>query len=73
MTTLKGRFNGKVVILNDPIPDFIKPDVAVDVVFGDGEAGDLLGDIIKLAIDDDGLPADFSEQHEHYVYGTPKK
>ena len=32
----------------------------------------LLSDLAKCAIEDD-LPVDLAKQHDHYLYGTPKK
>lgn len=32
----------------------------------------LLADLSGCLVDDD-LPADLAEQHDHYLYGTPKK
>jgi predicted DNA-binding antitoxin AbrB/MazE fold protein len=34
--------------------------------------GGVLDDIVELAQDLD-LPADFAAQHDHYLYGTPKR
>ncbi len=32
----------------------------------------LLSDLAECAIEDD-LPVDLAKQHDHYLYGTPKK
>lgn len=32
----------------------------------------LLSEVAAYAIEDD-LPADLAEQHDHYIYGVPKK
>lgn len=37
-----------------------------------GKSANTLSELASLAIDDD-LPKDLAEQHDHYLYGTPKK
>lgn len=41
--------------------------------FGGNEMGTtLLSELTVYAIEDD-LPSDLAEQHDHYLYGVPKK
>jgi len=35
-------------------------------------SGNILNDLATYQIEDN-LPADLAEQHDHYLYGTPKK
>ena len=37
-----------------------------------GRRGFLLSELAECALDDD-LPTDLAEQHDHYLYGTPRK
>jgi hypothetical protein len=37
-----------------------------------GKPKTLLAELAACAIDDD-LPADLAEQHDHYLYGVPKR
>ena len=37
-----------------------------------GKRGFLLSELAECALDDD-LPTDLAEQHDHYLYGTPRK
>lgn len=37
-----------------------------------GRKSSLLADLAKLSAELD-MPADFSKQHDHYLYGIPKK
>jgi hypothetical protein len=71
MTMINGHYDGKRVVLDEPVPPFIPPDTPVRVVFEDGEARAVLGEIAKPAVPSDDLPPDCAEQHEHYVKGTP--
>jgi hypothetical protein len=79
MTVLNGHFDGQRIILDQPVPTGIPPHTPVRVVFdtgetsGDGDAQELLEQIGRLAVTDDGLPSDFAEQHEHYVKGAPRR
>ncbi len=79
MTIINGHFDGQRVILDDPVPADIAPDTPVRVLFdagaasGNGDGHEVLAAIAQLAVADDDLPADFAEQHEHYVKGTPRR
>lgn len=78
MIVLKGHFDGKVIILDEPPPPTLLPQARVRVYFDDetdvqGETRSLFDEIAKLAVNDDNLPRDFSAQHDHYVRGTPRK
>ncbi|MEK7711138.1 MAG: hypothetical protein AAB341_04500 [Planctomycetota bacterium] len=71
MTIINGHFDGKRVVFDEPVPPDIAPDTPVRVFFGDGQAREVLAELAKPARPGD-LPRDFSEQHEHYVKGTPR-
>jgi hypothetical protein len=69
---VKGHFDGRRVVLDEPVPADIPADTPVRVMFeGDGGAH-VLARIARLARPG-GLPAGFSEQHDHYVKGTPRR
>jgi hypothetical protein len=78
MVVLNGHFDGRQVVLDGPVPTGIPANTPVKVVFepeptSNGESGsDALAEIAKLARPL-GLPKDFSEQHDHYVKGTPRR
>jgi len=72
MTIINGHYDGKRVVLDDPVPADILPQTPVKVTFEGGRRETVLDRIAKLAGTDD-LPADYSEQHDHYVKGTPRK
>lgn len=72
MTIINGHFDGKQVVLDEPVPADIPADTAVRVVFENERTENVLDRIAKLAGPSD-LPSDYSQQHDHYVKGTPRK
>lgn len=72
MTILKAHFDGKHVVLDETAPPELKPNTQVSVVISNGDARSVLSAIAKLAVPG-GMPSDFSQQHEHYIKGTPKR
>ncbi|MCC7387662.1 MAG: hypothetical protein IT431_02735 [Phycisphaerales bacterium] len=70
---LKGHFDGDKIVLDEPMPAGVAPNTPVRIVIGNGQQASLFDRLLDLAVDDDGLPADYAEQHEHYVKGTPKR
>jgi hypothetical protein len=68
---LKGKFDGKQVIL-DEVPKDLPANSAVMVFIEPAIKPSGLDAIIGIAGDAD-LPSDFAAQHEHYTKGTPKR
>ena len=72
--TYRGTFkNGVVVIENaPPMPDGTPARVEVAEVDAAREPtwGEVLKEVIGKA---EGLPSDSSKNHDHHLYGTPKK
>ena len=71
--TFRGRFKNGVVVLDPPatLPDGCE----VDVTIAEGQAlaptwAEVFKDVIGKA---EGLPSDSSINHDHYLYGAPKK
>lgn len=79
--TLRGHFDGKVVILDEPPPAALVPDTKVLVELESEQPADqqashsnaLLWLAERANEWDLNLPPDFSEQHDHYIHGTPKR
>jgi hypothetical protein len=69
---LKGHFDGRRIVLDEPIPADVPCDTPVRVVFETEARDGVLSRIAKLARPG-GLPRDFAEQHEHYVKGSPRR
>jgi hypothetical protein len=72
MTIINGHYDGKKVLLDEPVPANIPADTPVRVLFENHSAESVLDRIAKLAGPSD-LPRDYSQQHDHYVRGTPRK
>ena len=73
--TVNAHFDGKAIIPDEPLD--LPPNEALIVriervgVMPEGESA--LGWIAANAIECDDLPADLADQHDHYLYGGPKK
>jgi hypothetical protein len=70
--TLEGRVENGAIVLEPPtqLPEGAR--VRVEIVCPSGEPT-LLDRIGHLAGKAKHLPRDAAEQHDHYLYGTPKK
>lgn len=82
ITILKAHFDGKRIVLDEPPPPDLEADTPLEVVYrrqdashsGEDELGEtVLDKIAKLAVDNDDLPPDYSEQFEHYRRGAPRR
>lgn len=77
MVAIKAHYDGKVIIPDEPV-DLPRNKALVVQIEVRGSARptkkrsalDLIGD---NAVDDKTLPADLSMNHDHYLYGRPKK
>jgi hypothetical protein len=72
MTILKAHFDGRHVVLDEPAPPDLKPNAPVSVVVGNGDSRSVLASIAQLAVKGQKSP-DFSQQHDHYVKGAPRR
>lgn len=73
MTIVSGHYDGKRVVLDEPVPADIVAHTPVRVALEPASAKHVLARIAELAVSTDDLPPDYSEQHEHYVKGTPRR
>lgn len=73
MTILKGHFDGKHVVVDEPIPGDLAPHTPVKIIIESLDARRVLDQIAEMAVSTDELPPDYSQQHDHYVKGTPRK
>ena len=73
MTIVNGHYDGKRVVLDEPIPADIPADTPVKILFEPDAAKHVLARIAELAVSTDELPPDYAEQHEHYVKGLPRR
>jgi hypothetical protein len=79
MVSIKGHFDGKVFVPDEPVdlPRGQSVTVLVDSN-GDNEKHESatqhpLDLIAETTIDDPALPVDGSQQHDHYLYGCAKR
>jgi hypothetical protein len=77
MVAVKAHFDGKVIVPDEPVdlpkdhPLIVQIRVARSM--NKPEKQSALDWIAENAVADDSLPTDLSYQHDHYLYGTPKK
>jgi hypothetical protein len=79
MVAIKGHFDGKVIVPDEPLnlaPNqrlVIHYETEPAAVPTGNDAASVLLWLAENAVDDPSLPADFSQEVDHYLYGTPKK
>lgn len=77
MTILKAHFDGKVIVPEEPVdlPTGRILEVRVEPVEPPQRPKTALEKLVELAekFPAGGLPPDAAAQHDHYLYGTPKR
>ena len=72
--TVHAHFDGKVIVPDEPLD--LRPNqaliVQIEPIEGEMEVSALAW-IAANAVESDALPPDLAEQHDHYLYGRPKK
>jgi hypothetical protein len=75
--SLEGRVHDGMIVFEQPLPLAEGTRVRIEVLVPKDHAGegagsllDELGDVVG-AVDD--LPEDLAAEHDHYLYGTPKR
>jgi hypothetical protein len=74
MVAINAHYDGKFIVPDEPLD--LAPNQRVRVQIEPIPSGDhesVLDWIVKNPMKDDDLPSDLSYQHDHYLYGTPKK
>ena len=72
MTVLNAHFDGKHIVLDEPMPTAVPVNAKVRVIIEEPGKPQSLQAIADMAVDAD-LPTDFSTQHGHYTKGHPRK
>lgn len=76
-TSFSGHFDGKVLVPNQPVDLPTNCDLSIQVAPRPSKDPELTVDWLLRQIDslplDETWPADGAEQHDHYLYGTPKR
>ena len=74
LMTYRGRVQGGVVVLEDPAALPEGAEVSVELAQPPQKAATTLGQrLMELSGKAKGLPSDAALNHDHYLYGTPKK
>lgn len=72
--TVSAHFDGRVIVPDEPLD--LRPNQAlriqIEPLEGDAEESALAW-IATHAVESDELPTDLADQHDHYLYGSPKK
>jgi hypothetical protein len=79
MIALKAHFDGRVIVPDEPV-DLPRGQRLIVQLQTDGprtsngeETRSVFEWLAENAVDDPSIPVDLSFQHDHYLYGTPKK
>ena len=77
MAAFRAHFDGKVIIPDEPADLPRNQPLMVDARPApqpeEAEQESFLDWAIRNPIDDPSLPTDLAHQHDHYLYGTPKR
>ena len=74
--TVNAHFDGKVIVPDEPLDLPANQALIVQIErVGALKPADesALAWIAANAVDSDALPTDLADQHDHYLYGRPKK
>jgi hypothetical protein len=71
---VNAHFDGKVIIPDEPLnlPPSQALGVQIEPLGGEPEESALAW-IAANSVDSDALPTDLAHEHDHYLYGRPKK
>ena len=80
MVSIKAHFDGEAIIPDEPVDLPRGRALVVDIREAESEHPDqpdgeesVFAWIAQHAISSPNLPPDLAHQHDHYLYGTPKK
>jgi hypothetical protein len=69
----RGRIKNGQIALDEPAQLPEGAEVTVEVVAAHPGQPTVWGKLLELAGTAEGLPADAARNHDHYLYGTPRK
>ena len=70
--TIAAHFDGKAIIPDEPVQLPVGQRLRVCIEFSEGESP-RFADLLDLAADLPDAPSDLAAQHDHYLYGSPKR
>lgn len=70
--TILAKFDGDVIVPDEPLdlPRGQRLRVELEPIDGDQSR---FADLLELEADIPDVPSDLASQHDHYLYGTPKR
>jgi hypothetical protein len=71
-TTFTAHFDGRVIIPDQPVSLPVGQTLQLRVEMPAEQSGQF-AELAKFAADLPDSPGDLSTQHDHYLYGTPKR
>ena len=71
--TYHGRVKNGVIVLDEPVPLPEGTEVKIEPVEPAAEKPSVWDKLLELAGTAQGLPEDAARNHDHYLYGTPKR
>ena len=69
---IKAHFDGKVFVPDEPVELPVGQSLQIQVELANGTVGPF-ADLVRFAADLPDAPSDLAAQHDHYLYGTPKR
>ena len=70
--TITAHFDGKVIIPDEPVQLPVGQKLQVHVELLESSSGRFAA-LLQFAADLPGAPPDLGAQHDHYLYGSPKR
>jgi hypothetical protein len=70
--TITAHFDGKVIVPDEPVQLPVGQPLTVHLELADG-AEPRFAEFLNFAADLPDAPSDLAFQHDHYLYGTPKR
>jgi hypothetical protein len=70
--TLTAHFDGKVIVPDEPVQLPVGQRLQVHVELAEGPPA-RFADFLQFASDLPDAPPDLAAQHDHYLYGNPKR
>jgi hypothetical protein len=70
--TITGHFDGKVIVPDQAVELPVGQPLRIRVELADASAS-RFADLLQLAADLPDVPTDLAAQHDHYLYGSPKR
>lgn len=69
--SIAAHFDGRFIVPDEPVQLPVGQPLRVRVELA--EAAPRFAELLRFASDLPDAPADLSAQHDHYLYGTPKR